>query len=124
MNLDRTVLTDLQWATVEHLLPGKATDCGHTAANNRGFLEAVLYLARTGCPWRDLPRSFGRWNSNYKRFARWCEKGVWERIFEELSKHGDFEFVFIDSTVVRAHQHASGAQKKRVIKQLAALVAA
>ena len=81
-------------------------------------------MARTGVPWRDLPKAFGSWNSNYKRFARWCETGVWERVFAELSLGGDFGIVARDSTVVRAHQHAAGAQKKRVIKLLGALAVA
>ena len=114
---ERTILKDFQWDRIKDLLPGKATDRGQTAADNRLFIGAVLYVARTGIPWRDLPRSFGSWNSNYKRLARWCENGVWERIFAELSLGGDFEDVSIDSTAVRAHQHAVGAQKKRVIRQ-------
>ena len=88
------------------------------------FVEAVLYIARTGSPWRDLPTTFGGWNNVYKRFSRWSEAGVWEKIFEELSRGADFEDVSIDSTAVRAHQHASGAQKKRAIKLLADLAAA
>jgi len=121
---ERIILKDYQWERIKHLLPGKSTDRGQTAANNRLFIEAVLYVARTGIPWRDLPRPFGAWNSNYKRFARWCEKGIWEIVFAELSLGGNFEDVSVDSTVVRAHQHAAGAQKKRVIRQLGALAAA
>jgi transposase len=86
------------------------------------FLEAVLWIARTGSPWRDLLPIFGNWISVYSRFARWCEKGIWEKIFAELSLGGDFEYVMIDSTIVRAHQHAAGAQKKRVLRQLGVLV--
>ena len=77
--LERSLLTDQQWDRIALLLPGKATDRGRTAADNRLFLEAILFVARTGVPWRDLPKAFGSWNSNYKRFARWCETGVWER---------------------------------------------
>lgn len=122
--MERFLLNDSQWERLAPLLPGKVTDRGCTAADNRLFLEAVLFIARTGIPWRDLPRRFGGWNSTYKRFARWCEKGVWERVFAELSQGGDFSVVYIDSTVVRAHQHAAGAQKKRVIKLLGALAVA
>jgi len=124
MNEDRSILTDEQWQRVRDLLPGKRSDRGRTAANNRLFLEAIVWLARTGCPWRDLPPHFGTWNSVYIRFARWCEKGVWEKIFEVLSVGGDFKLVMIDSTVVRAHQHASGAQKKKVLKRLGVLAVA
>ena len=120
----RLILKQHQWKRIAGLLPGKITDCGQTAKDNRMFVEAVLYIARTGSPWRDLPPIFGGWNSAYKRFSRWCEAGVWEKIFEELSRGADFEDVSIDSTAVRAHQHSSGAQKKRAIKLLAVLAAA
>jgi transposase len=108
----RKQLTDSQWSRIEQMLPGKATDCGVTAKDNRLFVEAVLWVARTGSPWRDLPESFGVWNSVYQRFARWSNTGVWHRVFTELVKDADFEQVFVDSTIVRAHQHAAGAQKK------------
>jgi transposase len=121
--MDRTLLNDHQWNRIASLLPGKPTDPGRTATDNRLFLEAILFIARTGIPWRDLPASFGAWNSTYKRFARWCETGVWEQMFAELSRHGDFDVACIDSSVVRAHQHAAGAQKKRAIKLLGALAA-
>ena len=122
MNEDRSLMKNEQWSRIEHLLPGKATDRGVTAADNRLFVEAVLYVARTGIPWRDLPARYGSWNSAYKRYSRWALAGIWEKIFAELSRGGDFEMVAIDSTVVRAHQHAAGAAKKTVINQLADLV--
>ena len=80
------------------------------------FVEAVLWIARTGSPWRDLPPEFGLWNSAYQRFARWSRQGVWHRIFTQLAGDADFEEVFIDSTIVRAHQHAAGAAKKTAIR--------
>jgi transposase len=76
----------------------------------------VLWIARTGSPWRDLPERFGRWNSVYQRFARWSKKGVWQKIFGILAQ--DAEEVFIDSTVVRAHQHAAGAPEKKATMRL------
>lgn len=108
----RTRLTDDQWRRIEHLLAGKAGDPGRTGEDNRRFVEAVLWIARVGAPWRDLPKEFGPWNTAYQRFARWSEKGVWHRVFAELAKDADFEEVFMDSTIVRAHQHAAGAPKK------------
>ena len=74
----RLNLRDDQWERIAHLLPGKPGDRGRTAADNRLFVEAVLWMARSGAPWRDLPETFGPWNSVYKRFARWQERGVWQ----------------------------------------------
>lgn len=119
----RKLLNDEQWSRVAPLLPGKVGDRGRSAQDNRLFIEAVLYVARTGVPWRDLPEGFGRWNSVYKRFSRWSQNKIWEKVFEELSRDGNFEEVSLDSTTVRAHQHAAGAQKKVVHKLLAVLVA-
>jgi transposase len=118
--MPRKILRDDQFARIESMLLGKASDVGVTAKDNRLFVEAVLWVARTGAPWRDLPQSFGPWNSVYKRFSRWSDRGVWQRVFEELAKDADFEEVFLDSTIVRAHQHAAGAPKKRATKRSAA----
>ena len=90
------------------LLPGQAGDPGVTAKDNRLFVDAVLWIAKTGAPWRDLPERFGNWNSVWRRFDRWSAKGVWLRVFEEL-KDPDLEWLSLDSTVIRAHQHAAGA---------------
>src|SRR5277367_591232 len=117
--MTRLILRDDQYGRIETMLPGKASDVGVTAKNNRLFIEAVLWVARTGSPWRDLPKSFGPWNSAYKRFSRWSDHGVWHRVFAELSKDADFEEVFLDSTIVRAHQHAAGAPKKTATKRWA-----
>lgn len=107
--MDRSVLNDEQWARMAPLLPGKASDCGVTA-DNRRFVEAVLWMARTGAPWRDLPDKFGRWNSVFKRFRRWVEKGVFERVFEAMAAQPDFEYAMIDGTIMRVHQHGTGAK--------------
>ena len=112
--MNREMLSDEQWLRIENLLPGKPSDRGRTAANNRLFVESVLYLARTGAPWRDLPARFGNWHSAYVRFARWERSGVWDRIAQALRSQADLEELFIDSTVVRAHQHSAGAPKKTV----------
>ncbi len=82
-----------------------------TAEDNRLFVNAVLWIAKTGAPWRDLPERFGLWNSVWKWFDRWGAKGVWERVFEAF-QDPDLEWMIIDSTVVRAHQHAAGAEKR------------
>lgn len=121
--MPRKILRDDQWERIEPLLPGKATDCGVTA-DNRLFVEAVLWLLRTGAPWRDLPPEFGRWHSVYMRFARWRKNGVWDRLLEAVRDEADLEEVFVDSTAVRAHLHAAGAVKKTARKHWADLVAA
>ena len=106
----RAVLTEKQYERVAPLLPGKEGDPGRPGANNRLFLEAVLWIARTGSPWRDLPEHFGHWNSIWRRFRRWALKGVFERVFNSLSDDPDFEYVIIDGTIVRVHQHGTGAK--------------
>jgi len=110
MNTERLVIADDVWDKVSPHLPGKVTDCGVTAADNRLFLEAVLWRVRTGAPWRDLPQAFGNWNSAFRRFRRWAERGVFERLFEALSAEPDFEYALIDGTIVSVHQKASGAK--------------
>ncbi len=107
------LLRDDQWKRIEKLMQGKVGDRGRSGANNRLFVEAVLWVARTGSPWRDLPTEFGSWNSVYVRFARWSDKKVWQSVFAVLREDADFEEVYLDSTVVRAHQHAAGAAKKK-----------
>jgi putative transposase len=108
--LIRRELTDAQWRRIERLVPGKKGDKGRSGRDNRLFVDAVLWLARAGAPWRDLPREFGHWNSVFQRFRRWAKKGVWERVFNALVENPDFEYLIIDSTIVRAHQHAAGAK--------------
>ena len=108
----RTLLSDEVWNKVRDILPGKEGDRGRTASSNRWFLEAVLWIARTGSPWRDLPAEFGRWHTVYIRFSRWRSKGVWQRVVNALAGETEIEHVLIDSTIVRAHQHSAGASKK------------
>ncbi len=107
-------LRDDQWDRIEALLPGRKGSVGVTAADNRLFVEAVLYRYRAGVPWRDLPERFGDWKNVHRRFSRWAKSGVWERVFRHLAADGDNEYAMLDSTVVRAHQHSAGAKKKTI----------
>ena len=113
----RRILSDAQWERVAPLLPGKPGDPGRSGQDNRGFLEAVLWIARTGAPWRDLHPEFGRWNSIFRRFRRWAVKGVFEILFKALSGDPDFEYAMIDGTIVRVHQHGAGAKGGLKIRQ-------
>ncbi|KON63349.1 hypothetical protein KOEU_31220 [Komagataeibacter europaeus] len=74
------------------------------------FIEAVLWIARTGSPWRDLPTYFGHWNSVYSRYSDWMKAGVFKRLFEAVSDEADMEYAMIDGTVVRVHRHGQGAK--------------
>jgi putative transposase len=107
----RFEITDEQFRRIEHLPPGKPSDPGVTARDNRLFLDAVLWIARTGAPWPDLPERFGTYDTVYQRFNRWAKRGVWARIMEALGGDADLEHLLLDSTVIRAHQHAAGAKK-------------
>jgi transposase len=110
----RYALRDDQWERIGGLLPGREGSVGVTAKDNRLFVEAVLYRYRAGIPWRDLPERFGPWKVVHTRFSRWAAGGVWERVFQHLAGEADHEYAMIDSTIVRAHQHSAGAQKKTV----------
>jgi transposase len=107
----RDGVRDDQWARIQDLLPGRVGHVGRTAKDNRLFVEAVLYRFRTGVPWRDLPERFGCGVKVQTRFSRWAKAGVWERVFQHVAADADNEYAMIDSTIVRAHQHAAGAPK-------------
>lgn len=106
-------LRDDQWEQIKNLLPGRAGTVGVTAKNNRLFLNAVLYRYRVGMPWRDLPSYFGNWSVVHTRFSRWAKKGVFAKIFMHLAADADNEYAMIDSSIVRAHQHSTVAEKDR-----------
>lgn len=121
---DRLILKDAQWERIAPHIIGDERSRGTSGQDNRLFVEAVLWIVRTGAPWRDLPDAFGNWNSVFRRFSRWSAKGVWHRVFAAMAADPDFEYLIIDSTIVRAHQHAAGAKKVPTIRPLAARVAA
>jgi len=106
----RHAISDEDWDRVKDLLPGRAGLPGANAKDNRLFVDAVLWIGKTGAPWRDLPERFGNWNNVWRRFDRWSRKGVWREVFEAL-QDPDLEWLILDSTIVRAHPHAAGAKK-------------
>ena len=108
--MDRDVLTDAQWAKIEPQCLGKRSDPGRSGRNNRLFIEAVLWIARTGSPWRDLPERFGNWNTAFRCFHDWREADVFRRIFDALSDEPDLEYAIIDATIVEVHRHGQGAK--------------
>ncbi|HEY1858195.1 IS5 family transposase [Acidocella sp.] len=108
--MDRFALTDAQWAKMEPHCLGKPSDPGRSGKDNRLFLEAVLWIARTGSPWRDLPPFFGKWNTVFKRYSDWVKAGVFRRLFEAVSDDPDMEYAMVDATVVKVHRHGQGAK--------------
>src|SRR5690242_17012121 len=106
----RHAISDADWDRIKDLLPGRPGQHGGVAADNRLFVDAVLYVARTGVPWRDLPERFGNWNSAWRRFDRWARQGVWARVMDAL-RDDDLEWLILDSTVVRTHPCAAGSKK-------------
>ena len=107
----RHELTDAQWARIQDLLPGKKSDPGRTAADNRRFVNAVVYVLKTGVPWADLPGRFGKHDTVRKRFDRWCAKGVWARVAAAAGV-ADLAEVQLDSTSVKAHPVAATGRRR------------
>lgn len=110
--MERLGLRDDQWDRVKDILPGREGHVGGTASDNRLFVEAIVYRVRTGVPWRDLPERFGKWKSVHQRFSRWAKSGVFDGIFKLLASDADTEYMMIDASIVRAHQHSAGARKE------------
>ena len=108
---NRQELTDRLWVRIKRYLPGQPGKPGANCKDNRLFVEGVLWILRTGAPWRDLPPTFGKWNSVFRRFRRWCLAGVWQVLYVRLVawRRVDARAVLIDSSYIRVHQHASGA---------------
>src|ERR1700732_1758911 len=109
--MDRYVLSDAQWAKMEPHCLGKKSDPGRSGADNRRFVEAVLWIARTGSPWRDLPPLFGPWNTVFKRYRDWVKADVFKRLFDAVSDDPDMEYAMVDATIVKVHRHGQGAKR-------------
>jgi transposase len=108
--MERLILTDAQWAMMAPHCHGKPSDPGRSGGDNRLFVEAVLWIARTGSPWRDLPAAFGKWNTVFKRFRDWVKTDVFQRLFEAASEAPDMEYAMVDATIVKVHRHGQGAK--------------
>jgi transposase len=106
-------LTDEQWARIAPLMPGGCKGKRGPRSNNRRFMEAVFWMARSGGRWRDLPERFGKLSTVKQRYYDWIERGVLAEIFRALSGEADMEWLMVDSTIVRAHQHAAGARRQK-----------
>lgn len=110
-------LSNSKWEKLQPFLPPQKPAAGRPAHDHRTILNGILWILRTGAPWRDLPERYGPWPTVYSRFQRWRKAGIWERILAELQAQGDrlgevdWEIHFLDGSVVRAHQHAAGAKK-------------
>jgi transposase len=103
----RYELSNEQWRRIESFLPGKKGDPGRTGDDNRLFVNAVLWVLRSGARWSDLPERYGKWKTVHKRFTRWAKARVWERVFESLTGDPDNQYLMLDTTLVRAHQQAA-----------------
>ena len=114
----RDILTDDQWERLRSLLPPQRQRRGRPSNDHRPIVNGMLWLDRTGAPWRDLPREYGPWQTVATRFYRWRRAGIWDQVLAELQRQGDavgeldWELHHVDGTIIRAHQHAAGAQKR------------
>jgi len=122
--MERRALNDRQWALMAPHCLGKPGDAGRRGADNRLFVEAVLWIVRTGSPWRDLPAEFGKWNTVFKRFRDWVKADVFHKLFEAVSQEPDMEYAMVDATIVKVHRHGQGAKGGLKVRPLDARAAA
>jgi putative transposase len=116
MATKRYELSEAQWQRIEALLPGKAGDPGRSGADNRLFVNGVLWVLRSGAHWHDLPERYGKWKTLHKRFSRWSKAKVWERVFDDLTRDRDNQYRMLDSTLVRTHQQAAAGKGRPRIR--------
>ena len=115
--MNRGDLSNEQWERLQPFLPPEKPTTGRPALSHRQVLNGILWVLRTGAPWRDLPERYGKWPTVYSRFRRWQQAGLWKRLLNQVQslveRQGelDWDVHFVDSTIVSAHQHAAGAKK-------------
>jgi transposase len=115
--MKRKELTNTQWERLQPLLPPQKPKTGRPALDHRRILNGILWILRTGAPWRDLPERYGAWSTVASRVYRWRKAGLWQRLFEAVQQQADAEgkinwaVHYVDGTIVRAHQHAAGAPR-------------
>jgi transposase len=115
--MKRTDLTNTQWERLQPLLPPQKPQTGRPALDHRRILNGILWMLRTGAPWRDVPERYGAWSTGASRFYRWRKAGIWQRLCEAVPQQADTEgkinwaMHYVDGTIVRAHQHAAGAPR-------------
>ena len=102
-------ISDRVWGIIEPYLPGRKGKVGRPAKNNREFINAVIWVLRSGSPWRDLPPDYGNWNNVHRRFCRWRDKGIWESLLKQVIDEPDLEWLMIDASHIKVHQHGTGA---------------
>ena len=122
--MTRRVLNDVQWAAVAPYCLGKSSDPGQTGRDPRLFVEAVLWIVRTGAQWRELPGEFGKWNSVFKRFRRWVNADLFYNMFRALAADVALEYAMIDGMIVKVYRSGQGAKGGLIARALAALVMA
>ena len=110
MRAKRYELSDAQWERIAPVLPGKAGDPGRTAADDRLVVNGGLGVRRSGAHWQNLTERYGKWKRVHKRFTRWAKAGVWEKVFDELTKDRNNQYLMLDTTLVRAHQQAAAGK--------------
>jgi len=117
LDMSRFELTDEHWERLRALLPPQKPRIGRPARDHRQIVNGILWITRTGAPWRDLPERYGSWQTVVSRFYRWRQAGVWDRLFAAVQQQADaqgqldWQIHYVDSTIVRAHQHAAGAKR-------------
>jgi transposase len=119
--MGRYDLSEVEWRLIEPLLPNRPR--GVARVDDRRVINGIFYVLRTGSPWRDLPSRYGPHTTVYNRYNRWAKAGVWLRVFEALSAGSAGSMHLIDSSIIRAHQHAAGGKKGVRITPSAVLVA-